>query len=310
VLLCGDSDSLDLPWEAMRVGPNEDEWLGLQRHLARLPYLSEQIIASLRPEDCGAGSQSAAIVCPWDVPGQIQLDEAEAEAMEVAQLLGQAGYQFLPCGEPLMGRSADTKAIQSVLLASPTVVHFAGHGGIVRNEGVLVLWDQDSSSSCEALFGRREMAALKQKSSRAVLLMSRPLVVLNACWLGRSHDFGGQREDLAATFLDEGAGCVIAWPTPVHDEVGRILATLLYVPSTEDQRGLAFTFQKVRSLIERKYRGKNYWWTWFWIRYQGNPYARLPLAARGADIPALSDQRIPRAIELVREIIPNWTSDR
>lgn len=303
VLLCGDPESLDLPWEAMRFGPKEDDWLGLRRHLTRLPSLSEEVLTRLGPEDCGVGSRSAAILCPWDIPDQVPLREALAEALEVAGLLRQAGYELLPGGEPLLGRSAHTDALESVLLSSPTIVHFAGHGDIVRNEVALILWNPDGSKHGDVLFERRRMAELKQTCSRPTLFTSRPLVVLNACWAGRSRDFGGQREDLAAAFLDEGASCVVACPTPVHDDVGRMLATLLYVPSIHDQRGLAFTFERVRSLIERKCRGKSYWWTWFWMRYQGNPYACLPLGTRGLERHPPREQQRPKALELVRDLI-------
>ena len=287
----------------MRFGSKESDWLGLHRNLARLPWLSEEVLTRLGPEVCGEDSRSAAIVCPWDIPNQVPLHEALAEAMEVTELLRSAGYDLMPDGEPLLGSTADMKGFQAALMCSPTIIHFAGHGDIVRSEVTLVLRDSVSGEDGDSLFDRHSIAEAKKASSRPSLFLSRPLVVLNACWAGRSRDFGGQREDLASAFLAEGASCVIACPTPVHDDVGRMLATLLYVPSMQDCRGLAFTFKRVRSLVERKCRGKSYWWTWFWMRYQGNPYARLPLGDFGLDQPRLRDQRKPKAIELVRNFI-------
>jgi len=300
VLLCGDPDSLDLPWEAMRFGSKDDDWLGLHRTLTRVPCLSEDVLTRLGPEACGGNDRSAAVVCPWDIPNQVPLPEALAEAMEVTELLRSASVDLVPDGEPLLGSAADIKGFHTVLMRSPAIIHFAGHGDIVRDEVNLVLRNSDGDNG-DTLFGRHDMVEVKKASSRPSVFSSRPLVVLNACWAGRSRDFGGQREDLASAFLAEGASCVIAYPTPVHDDVGRMLGTLLYVPAMHDSRGLAFTFKRVRSLVQRKCRGTSYWWTWFWMRYQGNPYARLQLRTCSSDQPMLREYREPQAIKLVRD---------
>ena len=82
-----------------------------------------------------------------------------------------------------------------------------------------------------------------------------------------------------------------------------MLATLLYARSMQDQRGLAFTCQRVRSLVEPKCRGRSYWWTWFWMRYQGNPYARLPFKASAVEQAPCRERRTPKALQLVRKFI-------
>ena len=305
VVLSGDPDSLDLPWEALRFGPGKSDWLGLQRHLARIQNPSAPAIHGLRPLNCGHEPRSAAIICPWNVPNQPVLDGAREEVIEVSELLTRAGYSLLPEGRPLMDQWANVETVQRVLSSSPTVVHFAGHGDIVRNERGLVLWGETTTHQDHALFDRRSLIEARIASGRERLFSSKPIVVLNACWAGRSRAFGGQREDLVATFIDEGATCVIAWPTPVHDNVGRLLATLVYVPQIRDQRGLAFTFCRVRGLVERKLRGTAYWWTWLWLRYHGNPFAQMPYSASEADSHSAEDGDgcRSRALDLVRELI-------
>lgn len=204
----------------------------------------------------------------------------------------------------MLGRSANKDSVLRVMISSPAVIHFAGHGDILGNEEVLVLWDEGSASGY-AVFDRTSLAEAKTTSARQLLFPSKPVVVLNACWAGRSRAFGGQREDLASAYLDEGATCVIACPTPVHDDMGRMLATLLYVPVMQDRRGLGYTFARVRAIVEEKFRGTNWWWTWFWMRFYGNPFVHI---ARLSDEKGLRSrdggtQWRSRGLDLVRDIV-------
>ncbi len=304
VLICGDPDSLDLPWEALHLGPDSIGWLGLRRHLTRIPDLSQATLRLLRPRKGRADSPSAAILCPWDVPGQVPLNGALAEAKEVAVLLQRAGYSLFPEGKPVLSCAANMEAMEAVLMASPAVVHFAGHGDIVRGEVALVLFGSGIANSYY-LFDRRRLAEIRAKSRRAKVFSSSPIVVLNACWAGRSRAFGGQREDLASAFLAEGASCVLACPTPVYDDVGQMLATLLYVPSIQHEHGLGKTFERVRSFVARRFHDEPHWWTWFWMRSFGNPYTSIPLRRhpRRALLKEGGSEERAKALDLIRDLI-------
>lgn len=305
VLICGDPDSIDFPWEALRFGASETDWLGLYRHLARIPKLETSTLSLLQPMVCGAENPSAAILCPWDIPNQPALEGAREEALEVNNLLQSAGFSIVPDGNLLLGSSANKDSLLQAMAASPVVIHFAGHGDLVNNEEVLVVWDSDSTSKGHAIFDRKCLSEAKANSSRQLLFPSRPVVVLNACWAGRSRAFGGQREDLSSAYLDEGASCVIACPTPVQDDMARMLATLLYVPVMQDSRGLAYTFSRVRSIVEKKFRGTDGWWTWFWMRFNGNPFVRIANLEIEDQLP--TGEGIPlwrsKAVDLVRDLI-------
>jgi tetratricopeptide (TPR) repeat protein len=304
VLICGDPDSLDLPWEALHLGPGDVGWLGLHRHLTRIPDLSQTTMRLLGPRRRRSNSLSAAIICPWDVPGQAALNGALAEAKEVAALLQRAGYSLLPEGKPLLSCAANMASMEAVLTASPAVLHFAGHGDIVRGEVALVLSGAGIDNSYD-LFDRRSLAEIRAKSRRTKILSSSPIVVLNACWAGRSRAFGGQREDLASAFLAEGASCVVACPTPVYDDVGQMLATLLYVPSIQHKQGLGKTFQQVRSLVARRLHDEAHWWTWFWMRSFGNPYTSIPLRRhpRRSLLKESGSEERSKALDLIRDLI-------
>ena len=98
---------------------------------------------------------------------------------------------------------------------------------------------------------------------------------------------------------------MIACPTPVHDDMGRMLATLLYVPIIQDPGGLGCTFARVRAIVEERFRGANSWWTWFWMRYYGNPFVHVAPLSRGEALRGCQHEaaRPPGALDLVRDLV-------
>ena len=215
------------------------------------------------------------IVCPWNAVSSQKLDGARNEAEDASDTLRKNGYAIVPGGNALIGELADTAAISRVLIDSPSILHYTGHGDIIGNEETLVLWDESHRSHVP--FGRKEMGDLKAVHGiSGKLLKNSPFVFLNSCMTGRTRDFGGQREDLVWTFLHEGAEAVVASPTPVYDPVGARLGRLLYDAAFADERGMSYTFAAVRGLAEEYFRDQPYWATWTLMQYHGNPYAQLP----------------------------------
>jgi CHAT domain-containing protein len=188
-----------------------------------------------------------------------------------------------------MGPAAATEAFQRALEGLPAVIHYTGHGRIVGNEEVLVLGAvgrEGSSSELPTYFGRRELQDVKNRLHCPGSLLGRgPLVVLNSCLTGRMRQFGGQREDLAWAFLEEGADAVIASGLPVLDDMGAAFSELLYFDrgDKEDSRGMAWRFAAARAFVERVWRDTKspYWPAWSLFTYHGNPYAHLPHIADG-----------------------------
>ncbi len=62
VLVSGDVFFAHFPWEALRFGEGDDDWLGLARTLTRHTPISAASLAKLRPVTHGNGSVSAAVV--------------------------------------------------------------------------------------------------------------------------------------------------------------------------------------------------------------------------------------------------------
>ncbi len=283
VLVSGDPYWTAFPWEALKHGNGEDDWLGVRRPLARWGPLSEKALSRLTPQTFGRdGERTAAVVCPWNASRGQRLPRAKAEAKEVARELLGHGYRLVPKDRRLSGVFATEAGMLDVLAHKPTVIHFTGHGGVFGNEEMLIL--SGGRRAAARPFGREHLRALRSAPEEdGPFLPNGPLVVLNACISGRAREFGGKREDLAQTFLDEGAAAIIASALPVYDQMGRVFAEALYRPGFECSTGMAWTFAAVRAVVERAARKSSVWAAWTLLAYHGNPYARLPHHAEAAE---------------------------
>jgi tetratricopeptide (TPR) repeat protein len=279
VLISGDPYWAAFPWEALRIGDGEQDWLGLQRPLARWGPLTATSTQAITRDAFGSGDPTAAIVCPWNASTNPQehLLFAREEATKLTSALRDTGYRLLPSGTALLGQAAQPKALSPLLRQSPSVIHYTGHGAIIDNEEVLVLHGGNNERPY-TFFGRREIAILKSRLGCSRLLPQRPLLVLNSCRTGRTRDFGGQREDLAWQLLVEGAGAVIASALPVFDTMGSVFGEALYSPLFASPAGMGQTLVEVRRFLESATRSRRVWPSWSLLTYHGNPFARLPLA--------------------------------
>lgn len=271
VLISGDPYWAAFPWEALRFGAGDEDFLGWARPLARWRPLTGAAISRLTPTETAIGGYGVEVVCPWDAVPQRQLRRAEAEAQSLGRDLPGLGLT-LPASGPLMGSQATLAAVESALQARPAVFHYTGHGGIDKDEELLILQGGG--------FGSSELKGFKQRLGLAdPVFQKSALIVLNSCLTGRAREYGGQSQDLAAMFLAEGAAAVIASALPVADSVGQVLGTAVYALAGEDELG--DTVRKIRRLVAKLTLAENLssYPTWCMIQYQGNPYLRLPLSA-------------------------------
>ena len=284
LLISGDSYWSAFPWEGLCFGPGEDDWLGLHRSLCRWSYLTAKGLGGLRRMVFGNGQKTAAVIAPWNAPHTLPLERTRQEAEEIEKKL--KGLKYAPSTDRFLypGEYATRESTAGVFLATPTIIHYTGHGTIFQNEEVLVLWRERSPGEREEMadwapFGRREITDIKSIADRKKLLEGNPLIMLNACYLGRTREHGGQREDLASVFIEEGAGAVIASPLPVFEGMGVTLGESFYQPDTWSKYGAtAEIFMNVRLKIEKEFRGKSIWPAWVILAYHGNPFAVMPHA--------------------------------
>ena len=279
VLISGDRYWSAFPWELLPCNDTEYSWLGLHRVLARWGSLTTASLSRLQPTTFGQSQTTAAVFCPWDATSNPKkhLQDAKCEAETVANMLRKMEYQLIPGGRATSGIEANIQTFENVLSDSASVIHYTGHGDIIDNEEVLILHGGHASMS-GLIFGRKELNNLKQRLNKNRLLDHQPLIVLNSCMTGATRDFGGQREDLAATLQAEGAESVIASCLPVYDQLGRLFGEVLYTPGFMSEEGMGRTLVYVRRLVEWEARQKGWgsWITWALLTYHGNPFAHLP----------------------------------
>lgn len=285
VLISGDRFWTAFCWEMLRYGSREGDLVGRHQLLSRWGGLTAEALGRLQEMPFGNGDrQTATVICPHNVPGCDDLSYSSTEALVVAKQLAKLGYQILPDGGPLLGRFAHRLTLRDALLAYPTVLHFSGHGTTVGAEESLLMWAEPSF--CErhgdtpAPFGRREVQAivsyLRSEEPESHQLLNHTLVVLNSCRTGGTRSYGGKREDLACTLLEQGAEVVVASPLHMHDTMGMYLGKNLYeFSATLGNCHFGQAFLAARRSIEERYRATSHWPTWSLLTYHGNPYARL-----------------------------------
>ena len=280
VLISGDDYWTMFPWEALVFGDGQSDWLGLHRPLVRWGPITAGGLGGLVQRPFGNGQRTAALVCAWNVPGQKELPGARQESYQVEKWLGEMGYSLLPGGRVLRGRHAGRQRVMDALAAAPAIIHYTGHGTADGHEEAMVLRDDDPSTNSHTLFGRKELEAMRVAGGDGRPLRNGPLVMLNSCYTGRSHGFGGQREDFAAALLRHGAQAVIASPTPVFDVMGQQFGTTFYDYTRGGVVPAADAFMKARKFVEKLHRDGNspFWPAWMMLSYHGNPYAYLPHA--------------------------------
>jgi hypothetical protein len=276
------------PWEALRFGEGQDDWLGLHRTLARWGPLTAAGLARLGRRGFGNGAAlRAAVVCPLDAaPDDSEKDKAAIQKAlrQVERLeshLNVQNYRLVPNGEALIGADANPAQLNEVLGDGAAIIHYLGHGTVVQSEEALVLHCGRRHVRPWSYYGRRELDALRVRLGRDRLLEHGPLITLTACHTGRSRSFGGRREDLAWTFLSEGAEAVIASALPVKLGIGLALGESIYQPWRGGAEGLGRGLVCTRRLMARAFRDRPDWATWTLLAYHGNPYAMLPPGAAG-----------------------------
>ena len=254
--------------------------------MARWCPLTGPALAGLRRAQFGAGEKTAAVIAAWNTDPERPPYATEEEAEQASELLSGVGYSLRPEWRAWLGSAATAEVMDRVLADPPSVIHFTGHGGIDGNEEVMLLWDPVQEYEVFR-YGRAQFEQVKAAAGRpdAKLLANGPLVVLNSCVTGRMREHGGQREDLASTFLVAGAAAVIATPVPIHDRVGLALGTELYRQGGD---GIGETVLAIRQHLAATVCAERpkLWPAWMLIACHGNPYACLPHQSPGGKAPS------------------------
>ncbi|MGD0129125.1 MAG: CHAT domain-containing protein [Terriglobia bacterium] len=263
VLISGDSYWAAFPWEALRYGSGVEDYLGWQRPLARWSTLTAAATSKLARSYRTSHPKRIEVICPWDADPERLLPASREEAESLGRDLPSLGFELAPTGQAV-GANANLAAMTAAVLSQPPVLHYTGHGGIVSEEEVLLLYGK--------MFGRSELNELKQRQGiTGPLFANESLVILNSCLTGREREYGGQRKDLVGMFLEEGSRAVVASSLPVFDRVGHVLGTALY--ALPGACAMADKLQQIRRVIGRlagKHNSAQFP-TWSMLQYHGNP---------------------------------------
>ncbi len=136
ILISGDRFWSAFPWELLRFGAGENDYLGLHKALPRCgsilaPALERQFAAkTLGSSDC-----LIAVVAPHTT-GKTPLLGVEREIEALETLIPEAGGTFV-VNET--GDAAHDRLMNEAIRAEPSILYFSGHGTIVNNEELLVL---------------------------------------------------------------------------------------------------------------------------------------------------------------------------
>ncbi len=283
ILISGDPFWSAFPWELLRFGDGEDDYLGLHKALARCgsvlaPALGRQFAA----EALGSAHRRIAIVAPHTT-GTTPLFGVEREIEALETLVPQAGGAIV-VNET--GEAAHDQLMIEAIRAEPSILYFSGHGTIINNEELLVLHrDPRPSNPREkniSYFGADHLGRMASDHPGGPLFPNAPLIVMNSCLTGATRDYGGFREDLVHAFLDHGAGAVIATALPILDAVGEALGRALFDPAALAQPTVGSLVVEARRQLARGACAdidSVRWGAWGMVHIHGNADATPPLRA-------------------------------
>ncbi len=263
--------SLDFAWglfpfEILRFGEGEEDYLGLQRPLPRIADISAAGLSRLGAGAMADGAQALVVADPTE-----DLRHAPQEGAAVACTLRQRGLEVVTLGGPFAD-AATVGSVERALHECPAIFHYTGHGTVVETSNLGLRPHEAVGEEALCLQdGYLGTWALRDWPGR----LDRALVVLNSCMTGRTRDFGGMREDLSGAFLRLGAEAVVASAFPVNDWLGMAFGVRLYAGNEEDLRE---RFLQARRRLARLARAKRpeLWPGWALLTLHGNPFAHMP----------------------------------
>jgi tetratricopeptide (TPR) repeat protein len=278
IIIGGDPFWTAFPWELLCFGEGDEDYLGLHYALPRVgSILPRDIDAQLGVKAIGTGRGIVSVIAPHDTglsPLQGVLEEIEAIRLQVDNFHGEI-KTFVK------GSQASEEVLVKAINEQPDILYYTGHGTIVQNEEVLVLNTDLSVKnpfSATTLFGNHQLNILGNEKSELLFTHS-PLIVLNCCNTGRIRNYGGDREDLVSTFLNHGAGAVIATALPIHDVVGKVFSKALFSRGIVNMQSIGDQVVEVRRSMATglcRDTKESFWGAWGMIHIHGSSDANVP----------------------------------
>lgn len=279
-MISGDSFFNAFPWELLRFGKGENDYLGLHSTLPRVRgILDIEVEAQCAVIADQSYSGRMAVLAPHDTDLRNILERVPEEVKAVCNVVETLGGQVIASA---LGSHANDQEFERQLSMQPDIWYYSGHGDIVQNEEVLVLhsaWKNTSSQS-KRLIGREQLKKLSEKLQMKVF-SHRPLVVLNSCQNGRTRSAGGASEDLVSAFISAGAGAVIAASVPIYDAVAKVFGEALFDAARNPVQNVGEAIINARRNLATglcSQEDSAIWGAWASFHIHGCMYMQLPFS--------------------------------
>ncbi|MEI8354697.1 MAG: CHAT domain-containing protein [Deltaproteobacteria bacterium] len=207
LLLCPDhrAEGGSVPFELFR---NEQEWLGIDKVVARFPNLRTLISCLEGTTRRDSHKRLLALAVP-DADALPHLKYAENEVNSIRNMLQEWGWDV-----PVVHEKRIKPKYILDRLPYVSHLHIAAHGEVTGSEESLMLHDGDKLFASTLL---------------GIFIPRMPTAYINACELGTSRWGGaGRAQSMPYALLRAGSRSVIANLLPVDDEVSSRLAEQLY----------------------------------------------------------------------------------
>lgn len=270
------------PWELLCFGPGKTDYLGLHQAFPRVGAIeADKLNTQLSLKKIGRGQGNTTILAPFDT-AQKPLKGINEELKALNNAITANGGKILQSHD---GADATDVAMTQLLELQPDIFYYSGHGTVLQNEEVLVLHSAQNNQQLNTaidmpltFFGRQNINQLAQKYSNSPYLPN-SLMILNCCHTGKAREAGGQREDLVAALLNQGAACVVAYALPIRNTMGNKLGEVLFEDCTNSAKTIADAVLYARRKMALELcddLNTRSWGSWCMLHLHGNGLAVLP----------------------------------
>lgn len=250
----------NLPFEFLYLPIRESnrEWLGLKKLLPRVHNFSELHSVLLRQPD--QSSRGGIVIGdPQD-----NLPFAKETATLIANKLQNYGFELVPDGGPILGKSATNWKFLDGFNTGIVFGFYAGHGGF-DNFG--------------AFLGIEEVERLRPSSLASLSLDSNPIIYYDCCSSGIEHyNWGGEYKGLGYITISIGASCCLQSNRFLIDKLASNMAKLFTHYLLEEGKTTGEALFTARNQIAKANSNPFYWGYPFLF---GNPDAKLIIKHKG-----------------------------
>ena len=211
------ADEPFVPWELVHLKPPNGPRQTKPRFLAQGGMVRWQL-GSFPPREITVRADRARALVPAYKDPRYSLPETAQEKLFLTERFGAVDVKATPTGVRSLLRSGDFD-----------LLHFAGHGAADPEDiadAKILLQGRKRAGTVEPEYAGATM--VRQNAAWAAKGTTGPVVVLNACQVGRSGELLSTVGGFAKAFLDAGASAFVSCLWSVQDTPSRLFVERLY----------------------------------------------------------------------------------